>query len=308
VVFPGTLSCPYHGWTFDTKNGRLCAAITDGPDSPIVGKVTVRSYPVESRHGLVWIFIGDDPDQPAEEVPPLETDLPAELHDREVTAVGRIEPGRGGNWRYATENGFDEGHAKYQHRTALWTLFRQLPVWNETKVMRTDDERWVIRRQLNSHWEADFPGLGPWSQRRWWKFKRTSHGPSNEKGAEPVLNSLRLPAKASVGLPGVVRIAYAQYVHYEWAVAETAGTHRYVQLLVSFAKPWRARLWFTLKYYAYIRWVFHGAFTGQDAWMVDVMAVPPERLYRPDSSVLEWRKLVEDKQAPPARAVPDADL
>ncbi len=64
-----------------------------------------------------------------------------------------------------------------------------------------------------------------------------------------------------------------------------------------------ARLWFRAKYRAYIRWVFHGQFTGQDAWMVDVMEVPPERLYRPDTSVLEWRNLVEEKES--ARAASD---
>src|SRR5512132_1863284 len=39
--FPGssTWSCCYHGWTFDLETGVLVAAITDGPDSPICGKV-----------------------------------------------------------------------------------------------------------------------------------------------------------------------------------------------------------------------------------------------------------------------------
>jgi nitrite reductase/ring-hydroxylating ferredoxin subunit len=29
--FPGTISCPYHGWTFDLPTGKLAAVITDGP-------------------------------------------------------------------------------------------------------------------------------------------------------------------------------------------------------------------------------------------------------------------------------------
>ncbi|MFI0355723.1 Rieske 2Fe-2S domain-containing protein [Actinomadura sp. 9N407] len=37
--FPGTISCPYHGWTYDLPTGRLAAVITDGPDSRICGKV-----------------------------------------------------------------------------------------------------------------------------------------------------------------------------------------------------------------------------------------------------------------------------
>src|SRR5262245_2720546 len=31
--FAGTLSCAYHGWTYDLETGVLRAVITDGPDS-----------------------------------------------------------------------------------------------------------------------------------------------------------------------------------------------------------------------------------------------------------------------------------
>jgi phenylpropionate dioxygenase-like ring-hydroxylating dioxygenase large terminal subunit len=56
--FAGTWSCRYHGWTFDLESGILKAALTDGPDSPICGKVRVRTYPVEERAGLVWVWMG----------------------------------------------------------------------------------------------------------------------------------------------------------------------------------------------------------------------------------------------------------
>jgi phenylpropionate dioxygenase-like ring-hydroxylating dioxygenase large terminal subunit len=291
--FPGTISCPYHGWTFDVSDGRLCAALTDGPDSPIVGKVRVLTYPVEERLGLIWIYVGDPAkaDLPA---PPLDDDLPEELVKFRPTVAGRIKSNRGGNWRYAAENGFDEGHAKYLHRTALWAFFRQLPVWNETRVERTPDQKWVYRRQLKTHWEGDFPGLGRWSQRRWWKVARTVAKPEQARRTDPVIAEIQLPAKASLRLPGITRIAYPRYIHYEWAVPETADSHRYVQIMACFARSPITRLWFQLKYWTVIRWVFHGQFTGQDSWMIDVMDVPPERLYRPDASVTEWRRLVED--------------
>jgi phenylpropionate dioxygenase-like ring-hydroxylating dioxygenase large terminal subunit len=53
--FPGTWTCRYHGWTFELETGVLKAALTDGPDSPICGKVRVRTYPVEERAGLIWV-------------------------------------------------------------------------------------------------------------------------------------------------------------------------------------------------------------------------------------------------------------
>ena len=287
--FEGTITCPYHGWTFGLDDGVLEAVITDGPDSPICGKVAVKRYPTAERLGLVWVFVGDD----STEVPPVETDIPPELLNQSLVLGGRIMSGRSGNWRYAAENGFDEGHAKFLHRNALWAAFRQMPVWNETSVVRTDDN-WVARQQKAVHWEAEFPGLGKWSQARWWKRSRTAARPEASRKVDKTIAGLGLPAKASVRLPYILRIAFPKYIHYEWAVPEDVDHHRYVQILVSFKgglRRWSFRLWYLM----YIRWIFHGQFTGQDAWIVDVMDCPPERMYRPDRSVIEYRRLVEQQ-------------
>src|ERR1044071_3076049 len=54
IYYPGTLSCPYHGWTFDTA-GKLVAVLSEGPSCPMVGKIQLRVYPTEELRGLVWI-------------------------------------------------------------------------------------------------------------------------------------------------------------------------------------------------------------------------------------------------------------
>jgi hypothetical protein len=36
-------------------------------------------------------------------------------------------------------------------------------------------------------------------------------------------------------------------------------------------------------------------FNDEDRLMVEVMDAPPEKLYRPDVSLTEWRKLVEQE-------------
>ena len=58
--FPGsgTLSCPYHGWTFDGA-GQLRACIQEGPNSLMPAKVKTKAYPVEERYGVVWAWVGD---------------------------------------------------------------------------------------------------------------------------------------------------------------------------------------------------------------------------------------------------------
>ncbi|MEU0480490.1 Rieske 2Fe-2S domain-containing protein [Streptosporangium sp. NPDC006013] len=281
--FPGTISCPYHGWTYDLTDGKLCGVLTDGPDSPIRGRVSVRTYSVEQRFGLIWVYVGDG------EPHPLDDDLPEELRDNAFVLGGRTEI-RDGNWRFAAENGFDEGHAKYLHNTALWRLFKVMPAWNKTKVVNRD--KWLVRVQEEVHWEAEMPGLGLWTNKRWWKRMPLPDAPGKAKNVNPVIASLDLPGFVSIRLPGILRVAYPDFIHYEWYVPVDEDHVRYVQLMVRFETGLKAQV-FKLKYLTAIRWLFHGQFTAQDAWMVDVMDAPPEKLYRPDLSITAWRRLVE---------------
>src|SRR5581483_4119964 len=136
--FPGTWTCRYHGWTFDVATGVLKAAITDGPYSPICGKVRVKTYPVEERLGLIWVYMGEGVP------PPVEADIPEEFFQPDVLILGRMTLQQG-NWRYACENAFDEGHFKYLHRYgAVHSLTWKLPAWSKIKVI-LEDESWLTR-------------------------------------------------------------------------------------------------------------------------------------------------------------------
>ncbi len=288
--FPSTISCVYHGWTFNLHDGELVAVITDGPDSPMCGKVAVETYPCEEAVGLVWVFIGD------REPHPLTEQLPEELVDPPEYAVGgRIED-RDGDWRLYAENGFDEGHAKYLHRTSWWRILKVMPTWNKIHIERHG--RWIYRIEDERYWEADFPGLGVWSNHRWWKIKpKQTQGKflGNTGGAkknDPYIASQNYPGFVSLSVPGVLRVAYPQFIHYEFYVPIEEGRTKYVGVMVQF-KTGLAKAGFYAKYLGGIRWLFHGNFSGQDHWMVENTSAPPERLYRPDISLIEWRRLVE---------------
>ena len=71
------------------------------------------------------------------------------------------------------------------------------------------------------------------------------------------------------------------------------------------SRPASAAALFRLSTSARVRWLFHGQFTGQDGWMVDVMDCPPERLYRPDVSITRWRTLCDHAPARQARQFVD---
>lgn len=264
--FPGTWTCCYHGWTFDLETGVLVAAITDGPESPICGKVAVKTYPVAELLGLVFVWLGD-------EAPvPVEQDIPEELLSSTAVVEGRITT-RPGNWRFGAENGFDDGHAKYLHRNALWTKRVKMPVYSKMRVVR--DGPWITRMKDAMFYEAEFPGLGSWPPKKWYR---------NRQGNK---------TKVSLRLPGTLRVKYETWTHFEWWVPTGEDEHIYVQLATMDRGPLES-LRFRLYYRLWVRWVFHGMFNDEDRLMVDVMDAPPERLYRPDVSITEWRKLVDE--------------
>src|ERR1700756_1195920 len=111
------MSCWDHGYSYGLEDGVL-RTIVATPDDPILGKVRIRTYPVEEHNGMIFVFVGDEDYKP---VPPLSSDLPlrigadedpqavAYILDEHVFVRGIHRTGNS-NWRLAVENGFDPGH------------------------------------------------------------------------------------------------------------------------------------------------------------------------------------------------------
>jgi phenylpropionate dioxygenase-like ring-hydroxylating dioxygenase large terminal subunit len=268
--FPGTWTCRYHGWTFNLETGVLEAALTDGPDSPICGKVRVKTYHVEERAGLIWLYIGEsDPS-------PLEADIPAEFLESDVVILGRITIQKG-NWRYACENGIDEGHAKYLHRYGVVrSFFRELPAWSKIKLVM-DKDGWIIRETEKISFGDNYGELGRWPRKNpFWKRRGKGH-------------------RISMRLPCILRNEHLnkRKVNVSWYVPVDHERYRYLQFYATRARGVSA-LWFRLCFWLYYRWAHLIQFNNQDIWMVSLMPeTPPERLYRPDVSITAWRKLCE---------------
>jgi nitrite reductase/ring-hydroxylating ferredoxin subunit len=282
--FPGMLTCAYHGWTYDVKTGRLEVVLTDGPDSPICGKVNVRTYPVEERAGLLWVWAGDGPP------PPVEEDVPEDLLQPNAVVVGVIFA-RPGNWRYAAENGIDEGHSRYLHRDALWTFFRKMPAWTQgVRLVPSEDGRWMWRVRGEATFEATYPRIGPWPPRQRRRY-RSGKGIYHRLG---------------IRLPATLMSEQGYGTDYQIWVPVDADHHLAILLSVTHTTGPRA-LAFRLRYWLWVRWLHHGQFYGQDEWMIGLMNTPPEQLYRPDASITAWRKYCEESARGP-EALPDAGL
>jgi phenylpropionate dioxygenase-like ring-hydroxylating dioxygenase large terminal subunit len=275
---PGHLTCRYHGWMFDVSTGRLVAALTDGPSSPIVGKVCVRTYPVEERCGMLWVWMGRRPPVPVEQDIPEELLAPdAQIAKRFVLAAG--------NWRYATENGFDEAHGKYLHRDSLWMAFKRIPAWNQTRIVESEDGLWITRRQEASYAQDEYPVVNRWPRFHVWQ--------------RPQGNIVQTANnRLSLRLPGILRVLQpgsAGWTHYEWYVPVDRTHYLYLQLAVAWTRGLGALKWW-LRYWSYIRWLHHGEFNNQDLRIVRLMPeTHPERLFRPDVSITAWRRLAETR-------------
>jgi phenylpropionate dioxygenase-like ring-hydroxylating dioxygenase large terminal subunit len=284
--FPGTWSCRYHGWVFDLATGTLKAALTDGPDSPICGKVRAKTYPVEDRAGLVWVYVGDEPP------PPVEADVPREFLAPDAVVVGRISLQRG-NWRYACENGYDPGHAAYLHRyDTPETWFRDMAPWRRLKPFQDPDGN-LVRGVAATGQRAEYPGLGVWPPKHFWQ---RSGGPH----------------KTTIRLPGILRIKAPHDAHARW-VWWTPVDRDHYRMLQFFTRPAHGltALKFRLSYALLRKPIHHVLFNNQDAWMVRLAPeTAPERLYRPDVAITAWRKLVETQARglPPPPVPLDAEL
>jgi len=251
----------------DVRKGRRPSFVgAAGPDAAIArrGNVQVRTFPLEERGGLIWVFMGEG------EPPPLEDDVPEEFLHEDTVVVGRITE-RGGDWRHAAENGYDEGHVKYLHRRGVWTFWRRAPAWGHSKPR--EDLPWLTRDLEDIGYGAEYPGLGYWPKKQFWRHRPGARG-------------------IRIRLPGTLRIQYLNWAHFEWYVPTEPGRHRYLQFIVK-RTGLLGKLLLKLKYRFYIRPFFHGQFNDQDAWMVELMETPPEILYRPDRSITSWRKFVE---------------
>ena len=169
--FKGTVTCPYHGYTFD-ETGKCVAGLIETEDSPMVGKMRSRKYPTAEWRGIVFIWMGQT------EPVPLDEDLPWEfkdstLNDRRYTRVKDWEV----NWTEPVNQGVDY-HEFYLHRNVNFWRFVdwRLPFWRPkpvytggVKIVEEGDDFVTLHQKNVIFGEAEYPGLGKWPRKTWWR-------------------------------------------------------------------------------------------------------------------------------------------
>jgi phenylpropionate dioxygenase-like ring-hydroxylating dioxygenase large terminal subunit len=104
----GTVACPYHGWRFD-RDGR-CVRIPSQqtPDKIDIPQAKVDAYPVQEHNGLIWVFLGDEPDRAAPPFEIPEVGNPA-YRQIDINEVWRC------NYERAVEIDLDYVHSHFVH-------------------------------------------------------------------------------------------------------------------------------------------------------------------------------------------------
>ena len=129
--------CPYHGWRYN-GDGSVAYIPSEGDDFKVPKRARIDSYPVEERYGMVWVFLGDLPEEERWPIPPL-----AEWEDPEWRVLSteftwKAEAAR------VVENGIDIAHASFVH-----PIFGKPETAQENHILEIDNgEWWGISKNL----------------------------------------------------------------------------------------------------------------------------------------------------------------
>ena len=249
--FPGTVTCPYHGYTFD-GTGQCVAGLIERPDSTFIGKLRARAYPTEERLGIVFVWMGETTPVP------LDEDLPHELLDPELTGRRylRVKVWEA-NWTEPMAQGIDF-HEFYLHRGV--NLFRllnyRLPFFRAKIVhiggvkITSEGANFVNAAWVAPHFgQAYYPGVdATWPRHVWW---RRLAGGARFRGGEPPLSRFQ-GVKHNVELPSKIRVMIGASIHLRWMVPLTEhDTRVWTFTLVKKPRTALQAAWQAVWYHAY---------------------------------------------------------
>jgi phenylpropionate dioxygenase-like ring-hydroxylating dioxygenase large terminal subunit len=103
----GGIRCVYHGWKFDV-DGRCMELPAEPANSPMLSRITIKSYPVRERNGVLWAYMGPNRETP----PPLPEFEWNMVPESQSVVTFRVQEC---NWLQALEGEIDSAHAAILH-------------------------------------------------------------------------------------------------------------------------------------------------------------------------------------------------
>lgn len=312
--YKGTISCPYHGATFDST-GECKAFLTEGPDSKMVGSLEIRTYPTLTLRGWVFVWMGQgEPAKPEEDIPP-------EFFDSASTAQFHTYTYWPSSWILAIENQNDSHNGFYVHRNSLMQLTAprmraRTPVGPRSKLIA---DRALVPLMQNQNYYADetgktpyqlyYPGvngvwpLGKWRRLVWALFKpwyalvfnrfrthpkRTNPRQSEEWAAEAGNSCWHLPC--------AIRVNFGLYHYTRYAVPVSENLSRVIYFHHRRAGGFLTSIVQKAWFYSYFNYWLHYNFSGQDALVTAPCRFWTKENFSPtDSHLILLRKLVTER-------------
>jgi phenylpropionate dioxygenase-like ring-hydroxylating dioxygenase large terminal subunit len=102
--------CGYHGLAFDGATGKCI----ENPHGPITSALSVRSFPIVERHGILWVWMGDADQADPDAIPDLSF-----IDTTPLSAFSKGYMRAAADHRLLEDNIFDLSHGDYLHPATL---------------------------------------------------------------------------------------------------------------------------------------------------------------------------------------------
>jgi nitrite reductase/ring-hydroxylating ferredoxin subunit len=308
--YKGTVSCPYHGWTFDGR-GECVAVLSEGPQSGIPGKVRAKVYPTRELKGMVFVWMGEGAP------PAIDEDVPAEFFEKESLILYRVTTWPV-NWRVALENSMDS-HVYYVHRDSINMLMRgpQDPygrtprirpmfvgngfnvIWGDRTTQGNPRRTWSLGDYLSlftgkTPYQDVYPGLGKWPKGKGRLLWNWVFIPANRRRyGRPPLNTHPLWGPGH-HLPGMFRSDNRTNMYTRMCVPIDEKTTRVIYYHSTRPASWLGRVYERVQFALWHNWMLNIQFSNQDARvMVPQRYDTAEKLSGTDAEIIQWRKLLQ---------------
>jgi phenylpropionate dioxygenase-like ring-hydroxylating dioxygenase large terminal subunit len=299
----GSISCPYHGWTYNGDSGRCVAKLVEGPEAPIPPKAQVKVFPVREMAGVLWVFVGDM------DAVPLEEDLPEYITKQDEWHSISNWRTYHCDWRLLSDNLSHDQHAPFLHRHApelvLQPIFQHA---TKNSAIPLENGKGIGHRVQDGVTSADYPGLGHFPPpQEWYRvLKPTGRGkeldPKNSPASKRYGITFRhmsmLPAIHLIGRPS------GDFFTCRWIVPVDENT----TILWNLNLFRRRSAFQTFKdravWLLWQSWAHDWLFSDQDKWIVEKMVPGEEMLSRTDVGVIAFRRFAAQHARRPPVAAP----
>ena len=122
--------CPYHGWRYN-PDGTVAYVPSEGDDFKVPKRMRIDAYPVEERYGMIWVFLGDLPEDQRFPIPEVEEYDDPQWRMLTSEFTWKAEAAR------VVENGIDIAHASFVH-----PMFGKPESAQENHIVKVESGEW----------------------------------------------------------------------------------------------------------------------------------------------------------------------